>query len=84
MCWSISTIFSIDEGSSSLDVTRFSTANTTPSPTWIPIPVLPSCTRGPIIDHNHNDSHMRASVLAIVSRVRNERLSLAREDGVIP
>jgi hypothetical protein len=42
MCVSISTIFSILVGIISGDVTRFSTANTTPSGVLIPIAVDPS------------------------------------------
>ncbi len=42
MCRSISTIFSTDDVSRSVDVTRFSTPSTTPSDVATPIAVEPS------------------------------------------
>ena len=45
MWLSTSIIFSILEGSMSGDVTRFSTANTTPSDVCMPIAVDPSCSK---------------------------------------
>ena len=42
MCESISTIFSMEEDSSRIEVTRFSTPSTTPSEVQTPIAVEPS------------------------------------------
>lgn len=42
MCESISNILSMLLGTISGDVSRFSTASTTPSPVWIPIAVEPN------------------------------------------
>jgi len=43
MCSSISMIFSMLAGTISGDVTRFSTARTTPPGVWIPMAVDPNC-----------------------------------------
>lgn len=43
MCESISITFSIEEGSIRTEVTRFSTARTTPCAVWMPTEVEPSC-----------------------------------------
>ena len=56
MWLSISMIFSMLEGSISGDVTRFSTASTTPSAVWMPMAVEPNCA--------HTQARVKLSVLS--------------------